>query len=129
MANKHNIKQNKERLLIELSKSLGIVSIACKAINLSRNQFYIYYNNDIEFKASVDDITEVALDFAESKLLEKIKEGSEKSIHFYLSKKGKSRGYGDKVDLNITNDKVKFKFNFGEIDGIENDEDETEGVQ
>jgi hypothetical protein len=97
------MKQNPElhkRLLLEaLEKTLGIVTPACKEVGISRNQFYVYYNTDPDFKKSVDDIQEITLDFAENQLIQKIKEGSERSILFYMKYRGRKRGYTESMDI------------------------------
>ena len=90
---------HKEKLLIALEKSLGIVTAACKEVGISRQQFYEYCKTDPEFKKSVDDINEITLDFTESQLFRKIKEGSERSILFYMKYKGRKRGYTEKLEI------------------------------
>lgn len=79
---KHKPKYYKAKLLEALERSLGIVTPACKEVGISRNTFYLYYKEDEVFRASVDDINNITLDFAENQLLKKIKEGSERSILF-----------------------------------------------
>ena len=96
---KKNPKKHKEQILLALERSLGIVTPACKEVGLSRNQFYFYYKTDEEFRKAVDDINELTLDFAENQLLLKIKEGSERSILFYMKYRGKHRGYNDSLDI------------------------------
>ena len=96
---KINPELHKKKLLDALEKSLGIVTPACKEVGVSRETFYRYYKEDPEFKKSVDDINEVTLDFAENQLLKKIKEGSERSILFYMKYKARKRGYTDSLDI------------------------------
>jgi len=89
-----------KKLLIEaLERSLGIVTPACKEVGVSRETFYRYYREDSDFKKVVDDINEITLDFAENQLLKKIKEGSERSILFYMKYKARKRGYTDSLDI------------------------------
>lgn len=83
----------KKELLAALEQSLGIVSHACNMAGVSRTTFYEYCKADPDFMSAVDDIDNLAIDFAESKLLQKIKEGDTTSIIFYLKTKGKKRGY------------------------------------
>ena len=100
--NKSNkIQHNKKKLIQALEKSLGIVSSACKIVEINRSTFYKYYNEDKEFKKEVDSINDVALDFAESKLLENIKDKKETSIIFYLKTKGKKRGYIESIKHDV----------------------------
>ncbi len=87
----------KKELLSSLTKNLGIVSSACKALGISRTTYYKYYNEDKEFKEQVDDIGEATIDFVESKLFELIKEKNVTAIIFYLKTKGKKRGYIEKL--------------------------------
>lgn len=96
---KHNAKLYKEQLLIALEKNLGIVTAACKEVGISRDSYYDYYNRDPEFRRKVDDINEIAIDFTESQLYKKIKQGSERSILFFMKYKGKKRGYTDSIDI------------------------------
>ena len=103
---KHNPILNKKKLLIALEKSLGIVTPACKEVGISRKQFYHYYNTDLVFKEAVDDINDITLDFAENQLLKKIKEGSERSILFYMKYKARKRGYSDSLDITSGGDKI-----------------------
>jgi hypothetical protein len=103
---KYDSEKNKKKLLEALERSLGIVTPACKEAGISRNTFYIYYREDPEFKKAVDDINEITLDFAENQLLKKIKEGSERSILFYMKYKARKRGYSDSIDITTGGDKI-----------------------
>lgn len=101
-----NPDENKRRLLIALEKHLGIVSYACEEAKISRKTFYQYCREDADFKETVEEINELAIDLAESQLLKKIKEGSEKSIHFYLRYRARKRGYTDNVDITSGGEKI-----------------------
>lgn len=96
--NSDNIKKN---LLTALEKSLGVVSAACKKAKVSRQTHYEYYNNDPNYRAAVDDLAEVSLDFAESKLLQSISNGSDTATIFYLKTKGKKRGYIERTESEV----------------------------
>ena len=88
----------KRQLVKALEKSLGIVSTACQSIGISRTTYYKYYNEDEDFRQSVDSISDIALDCAESQLFELIKEKNVTAIIFYLKTKGKNRGYIEKQE-------------------------------
>ena len=94
--------QKRKLVLVELEKSLGIVTVACKNANCSRTEFYKWYNEIEDFKKEVDNITEQTIDFAENSLLKQIKAGDTTATIFYLKTKGRSRGYVEKVDVNNT---------------------------
>lgn len=102
----NKVKIHKAQLLIALEKSLGIVTSACKEVGLSRNTYYNYYETDEVFSAAVDAIGDITLDFAENQLFKKIKEGSERSILFYIKYKGKARGYNASLDITSGGDKL-----------------------
>lgn len=90
---------NKKLLLKSLQKNQGLVSTSCAEVGVSQEFYYWHYHKDEKFKAEVDLINEKVIDFAESKLYEKIQEGSEKSIHFLLRYRGRKRGYTDSIDI------------------------------
>jgi len=123
MATKTNIL--KRNLLQALEKSLGVVTSACKIVDCNRSTFYKYYNNDQDFRASVDELQNLTLDFAESQLHKQIKEGNTTATIFYLKTKGKKRGYVERKEVEMTaqvstskiSDEAKKK-----IDDILNDE-------
>jgi hypothetical protein len=90
---------SKKRKAIEaLEKSLGVVTTACKSLGMPRSTFYLWKKSDEEFAAAVQDIAEVAIDFAESHLHKQIKDGNTSATIFYLKTKGKKRGYIERVE-------------------------------
>jgi len=112
---------NKKAILQALEIHKGIVSVACKAVDMPRSTFYNWLNSDDAFKSEVEEIQEVALDYVEGKLFEKIEgvtmlgkgnqEGddpptytippSDTAIIFYLKTKGKRRGYIERTEQEI----------------------------
>ena len=98
--NKSNkIQHTKKALLKALEQSLGVVTTACKNVGIDRTTFYRYYNEDEEFKVQVDDLVNVAIDFAESQLFKQIQGGNPSSTIFYLKTKGKKRGYIERQEI------------------------------
>tara|TARA_R100000988_G_scaffold98635_1_gene66933 strand:+ start:1280 stop:1636 length:357 start_codon:yes stop_codon:yes gene_type:complete len=67
-------KINKERLLKALESSLGVVTTALKATDLSRTNFYKWLKEDEEFAAKVDEIENISKDFVKSKYYECVKD-------------------------------------------------------
>lgn len=114
----------KKKLLEALERSLGIVTPACKDVGISRDTFYRYYKEDEDFKKKVDDINEITLDFAENQLLKKIKEGSERSILFYMKYKARRRGYTDSVDITSGGEKIISDINVNIVLPKRDEEDE-----
>ena len=82
-----------------LESTLGIVSTACKKVGISRITHYEWYKTDDEYKAGVDSVADIALDFAESQLHKQISGGNPTSTIFYLKTKGKKRGYIERQEI------------------------------
>lgn len=105
MARKDNVlcktNKNKIRMLEELKRSMGIVSLACDKAGLSRTQFYQWLKDDADFRQKYEEIEERQIDFVESRLFQNIKDGDPTSIIFYLKTKGKKRGYVEKTEIDI----------------------------
>lgn len=89
----------KDAIIEALGKTLGVVTTACKQVGIARSTFYEWYNNDNEFRTAVDDIQNIALDFAESQLHKQIKDGNSTATIFYLKTKGKKRGYVERQEI------------------------------
>ena len=89
----------KESLLKALEQSLGVVTVACKKADVPRSTYYKWLNEDSDFKREVEDIENIALDFAESKLHEQIQGGNTTATIFYLKTKGKNRGYVERQEI------------------------------
>lgn len=91
--------QHKKAIIEALEKSLGVVTTACKVVGIGRTQFYQWLKDDEEFAQEVDDIQNIALDFAESQLHKQIGDGSTAATIFYLKTKGKKRGYIERQEI------------------------------
>jgi hypothetical protein len=92
-------KVQKAAMIEALIKSLGIVTTACRQVDISRETHYRWYRRDKKYKTSVDDIEDIALDFAESKLHKQIEKEDTAATIFYLKTKGKRRGYIERQEL------------------------------
>jgi len=95
----NKIQQTKKALLVALEKTLGIVTTACKIVDIDRSTFYKYFNEDKDFAKAVKDVDNVVLDFAESQLHQQIKDSNTASTIFYLKTKGKNRGYVERQEI------------------------------
>jgi hypothetical protein len=113
----YKMDSNKKEILESLEKHKGIVTTACASIGLARSTYYDWVSSDPDFSAAVDEIRETAIDFVESKLMEKI-EGitmldkemdsetvtyrlppSDTAIIFFLKTRGKKRGYIERTEV------------------------------
>lgn len=91
--------QHKKAMLEALEKSLGVVTSACKAVGVGRTTHYLWMDNDPEYRRAVNDLENVAIDFAESQLHQQIKGGNPTATIFYLKTKGKKRGYVERQEI------------------------------
>ena len=96
----------KDALLTALENSLGVVTTACKSVEVGRSTFYKWLNEDEAFKKAVDDIENIALDEVESELFKQIKGGNTTATIFYLKTKGKKRGYTERNEIEVIKDEV-----------------------
>jgi hypothetical protein len=96
-----NSKIQKTAMIEALEKSLGIVTSASKMVGISRDKHYYWMTSDPQYKSKVEELLNLGLDFAESKLFENIKNGSDTAIIFYLKTKGKNRGYIERSELKL----------------------------
>ena len=93
-----------------LEKSLGVVTTAVKNVGIHRSTFYVWYNDDQDFKKEVDSIGDIAIDFAESQLHKQIQDGNPTSTIFYLKCKAKKRGYVERTEITgVTGEPTAFK--------------------
>jgi len=93
-------------MLDALEKSLGVVTAACKAVGIGRTTHYLWMQEDAEYKKAVEDLNDVAIDFAESQLHKQIKDGNSTATIFYLKTKGKKRGYVERQEIEATGGKM-----------------------
>jgi DNA-binding XRE family transcriptional regulator len=90
---------HKKAMIEALEKSLGVVTTAAKQVGISRKTHYEWLKDDLEYKQAVEELADVALDFAESQLHKQIQNGEVTSTIFYLKTKGKKRGYVERQEV------------------------------
>ena len=101
----------KEAVLEALEKTLGVVTTAVKQVGVARSTFYKWLKEDEEFKKKVQDIENIALDFAESRLHKLIGDDNTSATIFYLKTKGRKRGYIERNALDLTSGDEPVKIN------------------
>ena len=82
---------NKELFLVSYAKTLGHISNACKKINIGRQTYYDWIEDDPDFKQAIDNIDDSFIDLAESALRANIENKVQRAIEFYLCNKKKSQ--------------------------------------
>ena len=96
MAKKVTKVTRKKAMIEALEKSLGVVTTACKIVGIARKTHYEWLGNDDKYRQQVEDIKNIAIDFAESQLHKRMKGGSDTALIFFLKTQGKGRGYSEK---------------------------------
>jgi hypothetical protein len=109
MAKLQNTTLKKAAMIEALEKSLGVVTTAAKMVGIERTSHYRWYDEDENYKREVDELSNVALDFAESQLHKQIQNGEVSATIFFLKTKGKKRGY-------IESQRIAFEDNDGNVD-------------
>ena len=94
-----NMDIQKRAMIEALEKSLGIVTTACKMVDIARSTHYLWMSTDEEYKEAVEAIADLTLDFVESQLHKQIQKGEVTSTIFYLKTKGKKRGFIEKQEI------------------------------
>ena len=107
--------KSQESFLIVMRACLGIVSTAAKQCDMTVQSHYKWMRECPDYKAKVEEIGDMTLDYVESKLLELINMGKEASTIFYLKTKGKKRGYIEQPGYEIPPDESEFKMPIIEI--------------
>ncbi|MCL1937606.1 MAG: hypothetical protein FWF52_04325 [Candidatus Azobacteroides sp.] len=98
----------KKAMLNALKQTLGVVTPACENAGIDRTTHYKWMKEDECYKNIVEDIENIALDFAESRLHINIKNGDVASILFYLKTRGKKRGYIEQQKMDVTSNGKDF---------------------
>lgn len=109
--------EEKQRMIDALADYKGIVSDACRRCGICRTTHYKWMKLDAEYKEAVNEVNEQAIDFVESKLLERITGVSigkfnadgelvtyelppdNTAIIFFLKCKAKNRGYVERQEI------------------------------
>ena len=97
-----NMVLTEEVIATALRKCAGIQSHTGKALGVSQSAISQRVANSEYLQGVYQEIREEILDLAESKLLEKLNSGHMTAIIFLLKCLGKSRGYTEKSEVDIS---------------------------
>lgn len=89
-------------MLEALERSLGIVSTAAEKAGIDRATHYRWLQDDPEYREAVRMVEERTIDFAESHLHALIKDKNPQAVIFYMKTKGKTRGYVERQEIQMT---------------------------
>ena len=102
MAKKRKELVTPEQMIDAVKRSNGLVTSAAHRLGIGRRTFYSYMEKHPEVRDAIDEATARTLDLAENRLLQAIDSGDLQAIMFYLRTKGKSRGYTEKVESELS---------------------------
>jgi hypothetical protein len=77
----------------------GVVSVAAQLLDVAPNTIRRQIRQNPVMRQAWDEIRDEALDLAEAKLLQAIRDGDLRAITFFLKTQGKHRGYGAKLEI------------------------------
>ena len=102
MANKKRF--TTEQFLKAIPQTGGVIASIAKEVGCERHTASKYINDNAKIQQAYIDETETTLDLAEHGLHKLIQQGDFQAIKFYLSTKGKGRGYREARDVDVTTD-------------------------
>jgi len=117
----HFTHPKKRAMLNMLVRTLGVVTTACNAVGINRRSHYDWMEVDAEYRKAVEELNNIVLDFAESHLHKKIKDGDTIATIFFLKTKGKKRGYIERQEVTGADGKELRSFDWSELFGKRND--------
>lgn len=88
---------SKKKLADALRANHGIITATANALNVSRQTIHNKLNADPKLREIQEEARFGIVDIAESKFIENIQAGNEKSIIYALQTLGRSRGYGARI--------------------------------
>jgi hypothetical protein len=93
------VAERKSMALELLELTGGVVTPVMNALGLARQTYYDWCRNDPEFAKQANHLKEIAIDFAETELMDNIRGGREASIFFFLKCQAKHRGYVERSEI------------------------------
>jgi len=89
----------KDAMIKALEATMGIVKQATDMVGIHRTTHYKWLEDDPEYKTRVADITELLLDFLETKAVKLVNDGDTAMTIFMLKTRAKKRGYIERQEL------------------------------
>lgn len=93
------LKGKKRAMFIELIASLGLVTKSAEKVGISRRTHAYWLNSDPVYKAWVEELPEIKLDFYEEALNRLVNDGNVTAVIFALKTQGRGRGYIETKDI------------------------------
>lgn len=84
-----------------IDETKGNIATIAKRLGVNRSTVWARINESATLRAALQDAREAMLDNAESKLYSNVLNGDTTSLIFFLKTQGRSRGYQERIDLDI----------------------------
>ncbi len=82
-----------------VTEAQGLISVAARRLGVDRSAIYQAAKKHPEIQKAIEDARERTTDLAEGKLFQKINEGDNTAILFYLKTQAKKRGYVERQEV------------------------------
>ena len=125
MASFLSIDEKKALFLVALKEFRGNVSAACRVLDIGRSTVYMWAREDEAFEEQCKivqlDADEETLDESVDVVQEWIGKRDKQAAEWYLTKKGRQRGFGTKVEVAHTDnfDDLEFPDEPDDVEGWE----------
>ena len=90
---------SKQNYIDAIHNSRGLLTAAADALGCTRKAIYDAAKRHPEIQQAIEESRERTTDMAESKLFQKISEGDNTAIIFYLKTQAKKRGYVERQEV------------------------------
>ena len=107
-----------QQFIDNIPGSGGIITTIAKRVGCAWHTAAKYISEYPTVQQAYADETEFITDLAETELIKAIKDGDLSAVKFYLTTKGKDRGYSQKSELDVTSggDKIIFEVRYADDD-------------
>lgn len=110
-------KYSADQMIEAIREAEGNLSRAARIVGCARSTVHRYVNNYTTVEDAYHEANEQIIDIAEDQLIRLVKKGSFPAIKFFLSTKGKSRGYVERQEVDNSGDvSVRFVWEAADAD-------------
>lgn len=101
----------KKQIIQALKDAKGIITVAAKSLDCSRQAIYKRMKKDEDIAEARDQAREGMIDTAENALHNLVTDPDHKdhykAVRYYLTTQGRNRGYGDQLDVTTDGEKIQ----------------------
>ena len=98
---------SESRLIGALRKYGGLPALAAKELKITRQAVHQRIKSSEAIRAALEEIEEENLDIGIGHLLRKMRAGDMRAVEFYVSRKGRKRGYGNSVSVAVEDAQIE----------------------